>query len=157
MTAGALVVQLRPALFDRSQVRLRMAQAAFAMAGSMPIVLIMMFAIPLDISLAFQTICSFVIFCSFIAVPFFFAGVVVCLSLTKASTSIGRVYFADLLVAVDVFNRLILLNVVDAPSAVMVISALVFLSAASYAHFARSRACNAALTSGPESWWCWRL
>ena len=137
MTAGALVVQLRPALFDRSQVRLRMAQAAFAMAGSMPIVLIMMFAIPLDISLAFQTICSFVIFCSFIAVPFFFAGVVVCLSLTKASTSIGRVYFADLLgAAVGCFGSLILLNVVDAPSAVMVISALVFLSAASYAHFA---------------------
>ena len=137
MTAGALAVQLRPALFDRSQVRLRMAQAAFAMAVSMPIVLMIMFAIPLDISFAVQTVCSFLIFCSFIAVPFFFAGIVVCLSLTKASAPIGRVYFADLMgAAAGCFGSVILLNLVDAPSAVMVISALVFLSASAYAEFA---------------------
>lgn len=137
MTAGALVVQLRPAWFDRSQVRLRMAQASFAMAVSMPIVLMIMFAIPLDISFAVQTVCSFLIFCSFIAVPFFFAGIVVCLSLTRASAPIGRVYFADLTgAAAGCFGSLILLNLVDAPSAVMVISALVFLSASAYAEFA---------------------
>ncbi|HMD83298.1 MAG TPA: hypothetical protein VKO18_01200 [Terriglobia bacterium] len=137
MTAGALAVQLRPALFDRSQVRLRMAQAAFAMAVSMPIVMIIMFAIPLDVSFAVQTVCSFLIFCSVIALPFFFAGVVVCLSLTRASAPIGRVYFADLMgAAAGCFGSLILLNLVDAPSAVMVISALVFLSASAYAEFA---------------------
>ncbi|MGD1158640.1 MAG: hypothetical protein ABSA41_22845 [Terriglobia bacterium] len=137
MTAGALAVQLRPALFDRSQVRLRMAQASFVMAVSMPIVLMIMFAIPLGISFAAQTVCSFLIFCSIIAVPFFFAGIVVCISLTKASAPIGRVYFADLMgAAAGCFGSLILLNLVDAPSAVMVISALVFLSASAYAHFA---------------------
>jgi spermidine synthase len=137
MTAGALAVQLRPALFDPSQVRLRMAQAAFAMAISMPIVLVIMFAIPLDISFAVQTVASFLIFCSVIAVPFFFAGIVVCLSLTKASAPIGRVYFADLMgAAAGCFGSLILLNLIDAPSAVMVISALVFLSASAYAEFA---------------------
>ena len=62
MTAGALAVQLRPALFERSQVRVRMAQASFAMAVSMPIVLTIMFAIPLDISFAVQTLASFLIF-----------------------------------------------------------------------------------------------
>ncbi len=137
MTAGALAVQLRPALFDPRQVRLRMAQASFAMAASMPIVLMIMFAIPLDISFALQTVCSFLIFCSFIAVPFFFAGIVVCLSLTKASAPIGRVYFADLMgAAAGCFGSVILLNLIDAPSAVMVISALVFLSASAYAEFA---------------------
>jgi spermidine synthase len=137
MTAGALAVQLRPALFDRSQVRLRLAQAAMAMAVSMPIVLVIMFAIPLDISMAVQTILGFLLFCSVIATPFFFAGVVVCLSLTKASAAIGRVYFADLMgAAAGCFGSLILLNLVDAPSAVLVISAVVFLSAAAYAHFA---------------------
>src|SRR5579863_1476020 len=73
------------------------ALAAFAMAASMPIVLMIMFAIPIDISFALQTVASFLIFCAFIAVPFFFAGIVVCLSLTKASAAIGRVYFADLM------------------------------------------------------------
>ena len=137
MTAGALAVQLRPALFDRDHVRVRMAQAAFAMAASMPIVLMIMFAIPLDISFAVQTIASFLIFCAFIAVPFFFAGIVVCLSLTKASAAIGRVYFADLMgAAAGCFGAVVLLNTVDAPSAVLVISALVFLSAAAYAQFA---------------------
>ena len=107
------------------------------MAVSMPIVLMIMFAIPLDISFALQTVCSFLIFCSFIAVPFFFAGIVVCLSLTKASAPIGRVYFADLMgAAAGCFGSVILLNLVDAPSAVMVISALVFLSASAYAEFA---------------------
>ena len=137
MTAGALAVQLRPALFDPRQIRLRMAQASFAMAVSMPIVLMIMFAMPLDISFALQTVCSFLIFCSFIAVPFFFAGIVVCLSLTRASAPIGRVYFADLMgAAAGCFGSLILLNLVDAPSAVLVISALVFLSASAYAQFA---------------------
>jgi len=137
MTAGALAVQLRPAWFSGEQVRVRMAQAAFAMATSMPIVLMIMFAIPLDIAFAAQTIASFLIFCAFIAVPFFFAGVAVCLSLTRASAPIGRVYFADLMgAAAGCFGSLILLNVVDAPSAVLVISALVFLSAAAYAEFA---------------------
>ncbi len=137
MTAGALAVQLRPHLFDPKQVRARMAQASFAMAASMPIVLVIMFAIPLDVSFALQTVASFLIFCAFIAVPFFFAGVVVCLSLTKACAAIGRIYFADLMgAAAGCFGSVILLNLVDAPSAVLAISALVFLSAAAYARFA---------------------
>src|SRR5579862_9636714 len=140
MTAGALAVQLRPELFERTQVRQRMAQAAFAMAASMPIVLLVMFAIPLDISFALQTLASFLIFCAFISVPFFFAGVVVCLSLTRASAPIGRVYFADLLgAALGCFGALVLLNLIDAPSAVLAISALVFVSASAYAGFAGER------------------
>ena len=137
---GALAVQLRPALFDGALVRQRAAQAAFAMAVSMPVVLMVMFAIPLDISFALQTMASFLIFCAVIAVPFFFGGIVVCLSLTKAFAPIGRVYFSDLLgAAAGCFGSVILLRLVDAPSAVLVISALVFLSASAYAGFAEER------------------
>ncbi len=140
MTAGALLVQLRPALFGASDVGRRMAQAAFAMAVSMPIVLVIMFSIPLDISFALQTVCSFLVFCFFIAIPFFFAGVVVCLSLTKTAAPIGRVYFADLAgAAAGCFGSLVLMSLIDAPSAVMAISALVFLSASFYADFADDR------------------
>ncbi len=137
MTAGALLVQLRPALFEAGQVARRMAQAAFAMAVSMPIVLVIMFAIPLDVSFALQTLCSFLIFCFVIAVPFFFAGIVVCLSLTRTKAAIGRIYFADLAgAAAGCFASLILMRLIDAPSAVLAISALVFLSASLYAKFA---------------------
>ncbi len=137
MTAGALLVQLRAAWFEGSQVRRRMAQAAFAMAVSMPIVLVIMFAIPLDISFALQTVGSFLVFCFFISIPFFFAGIVVCLSLTKTQAPIGRVYFADLTgAAAGCFGSLVLMSLIDGPSAVMVISGLVFLSASFYADFA---------------------
>ncbi len=137
MTAGALAVQLRPTWFDRDQARLRMAQAGAAMGVSMPISLMVMFAIPLDIAYSLQTLISFLIFCSVIAVPFFCAGIVVCLSLTKTAASIGRVYFADLGgAALGCFGAIVLLNLMDAPSAVLVISALVLLSAAAYAGFA---------------------
>ncbi len=137
MTAGALAVQLRPAWFDRDRVRLRMAQAAMGMAVSMPISLMVMFSIPLDFAYALQTFISFLFFCSVIAVPFFFAGIVVCLSLTKASAAIGRVYFADLMgAAVGCFGAILLLNLVDAPSAVLAISAVVFIGAAAYSDFA---------------------
>ncbi len=147
MTAGALLVQLRPALFEAGQVARRMAQAAFAMAVSMPIVLVVMFSIPLDVSFALQTLCSFLIFCFVIAIPFFFAGIVVCLSLTRTRAPIGRVYFADLAgAAAGCFASLVLMSVIDAPSAVLAISALVFLSASFYANFAGQpqlrRRCN---------------
>ena len=114
-----------------------MAQAALAMAVSLPLALMTMLAVPVELSLTVETIYSFVLFSAIIAVPFFFSGVAVCLSLTKSPFPIGRVYFTDLLGAsAGCFGSVLLLKVVDAPSAILVISALLFLSAAAYAQYA---------------------
>ena len=83
MTAGALAVQLCPGWFKPSDISSRLAQAAFAMAVSMPVALVIMLAVPLEVSLAVETLFSFLLFSAVIAVPFFFSGVVVCLSLTR--------------------------------------------------------------------------
>ncbi len=140
MTAGALAVQLRPAWFNRDEITKRILQAAFAMAASMPLTLIIMLAVPLDISFALQTLFSFLIFSSVIAVPFFFSGIAVCLALTKTAFPIGRIYFADLFGAsVGSVASVLLLKLIDAPSGMFVISALLFLSSAAFATYARDK------------------
>ncbi len=140
MTAGALAVQLLPKWFRPSDISSRLAQAAFAMAVSMPVTLVVMLAVPLEVSLAVETLFSFLIFSAVIAVPFFFSGVVVCLSLTRTPFPIGRVYFADLVGAgAGCLASVALLMLIDAPSGIFVISALLFLGAACYATYAGDR------------------
>jgi spermidine synthase len=137
MTVGALAVQSRPDWFKPSDISSRLAQAAFAMGLSMPLALVTMLAVPVDISLAVQTLFCFLLFSAVIAVPFFFSGVVVCLSLTRTPFPIGRVYFADLVGAgAGCLASVLLLKLIDAPSAIFVISALLFLGAACYATYA---------------------
>ena len=137
MTAGALAVQFRPGWFEPAEVSRRLAQAAFAAGVSMPVALLIMFAVPVDISLSAETLFSFLLFSAVIAVPFFFSGVVVCLSLTRTRFPIGRIYFADLAGAgAGCFASVLLLKVVDAPSGIFAISALLLLGAACYAAYA---------------------
>lgn len=137
MTAGALAVQLRPGWFKPSDISSRLAQAAFVMAVSMPVALVIMLAVPLEVSLAVETLFAFLLFSAVIAVPFFFSGVVVCLSLTRTPFPIGRVYFADLVGAgAGCLASVLLLKMIDAPSGIFVISALLFLGAACYATYA---------------------
>jgi hypothetical protein len=140
MTAGALAVQIRPDLFQPSQIPRRLAQSAFYLALSMPIALVIMLAVPVDISLAVETLFSFLLFSAVISVPFFFSGVTVCLSLTRTPFPIGRVYAVDLFGAgFGCVGSVILLELIDAPSGIFVISGLLFLGAACFAAYAGDR------------------
>lgn len=133
MTAGALVVQLVPRWFTSDQLRRRLVQASLAMAISIPLALLTMLAVPIDLSFAVQTAYSFVLFSAIVAVPFLFSGIVICLCLTRSPYPIGQVYFVDLIgAAAGCFGALALLKVVDAPSAVLAVSALVFLGGAAF-------------------------
>jgi hypothetical protein len=138
MTAGALVVQLRPAFFAGDMLPLRLFQAVLAMAATMPLALLILLAIPLGVSRAVQSAVSFLLFSSVVAVPFFFSGVAVCIALTKMPFPRGRVYFVDLAGAgVGCLGAVGLLGIFDAPSAIFAISALLFLSAAAFAVYAQ--------------------
>lgn len=140
LTAGALLVQLLPAFFASELIPKRIAQAVFVTALSMPIVLMTMLAIPVWVTASLESWFSFVLLSGVISVPFFFAGIAVCLSLTRMSYPIGRIYFADLAgAAAGCFSSIGLLNLVDAPSAVFVVSTMLFISAASYFLFAGDR------------------
>ena len=119
MTAGALAVQVRSEWFSKDQIPHRILQAVFATAVSIPLALIVALAVPIDFSFALETLFSFLLFSSVIAVPFFFSGVAVFrLALTRSSFPIGRVYFADLFGAsVGSLASVLLLKLVDAPRA----------------------------------------
>jgi hypothetical protein len=137
MTAGALSIQLRPDWFTAGQIRRRLAQSAMATAIAMPLSLVTMLAIPLDVSLALQTVFTFVLFSAVISVPFFFSGVAVCISLTRSPFAMGRVYFTDLAGAsFGCLTSVLLLSLIDAPSAFFVIAAILFVSAAAYGTYA---------------------
>ena len=138
MTAGALAVQLRPEYFSDRDTPRRIGQAALGMAISMPISLMTMLAVPLDLSLAIQTLYSFLLLSATISTPFFFSGIAVCLSLTRTPFPIGRIYFADLLGAsAGCLLATGLLMAIDGPSAIFVVSALLFVSASLYFRFAK--------------------
>src|SRR5580658_3288146 len=138
MTAGALSIQLRPDWFaEEAQIRRRQAQSAIATAVAMPLALVTMLAIPVDVSRALQTVFTFVLFSAVISVPFFFSGVAVCISLTRSPFAMGRVYFTDLAGAsFGCLASVLLLSLIDAPSAIFVIAAMLFFSAAAYGVYA---------------------
>jgi SAM-dependent methyltransferase len=134
MTAGALAVQLRPDWFPPEQAPRRLAQATWGMALALPVSLLNIFAVPLPVEISGRTAYSFLLFSAIIATPFLFAGVAVCLALTRSPFPIGRVYFVDLLgAAAGCFGAVVLLNLVDGPSAVLAISAVAFAAAGAFA------------------------
>lgn len=137
MTAGALSIQLRPDLFTGERVKRRLAESAFAAAISTPLAVMTMLAIPVDVSASLETVYSFLLFSSVIAVPFFFSGVVVCLSLTRSPFPMGRVYFTDLAgAAAGCIASVALLQTVDAPSVIFLTSGILFVGAWAYACYA---------------------
>ena len=108
------------------------------MAISLPLSLLTMLAIPFDVALSLETLVSFLLLSIVISVPFVFSGVVVCLSLTRMPFAIGRIYFADLLGAsAGCLLASSLLTVLDGPSALFMVSGLLFLSAYFYSRYAR--------------------
>ena len=136
MTAGALAVQLAPRYFPERIIPRRLMQAALAAAIAMPLALVTMLAVPIDVSYAVETVFSFIIFSAIVAVPFFFSGVAICLSLTRVPFAIGRVYFVDLIgAAAGCVGAIVLLELIDAPSAMLAISGVFFASAAAYAGY----------------------
>src|SRR5215472_6242263 len=96
MTAGALVVQLKPSFFERALHERRVRQGAFAMALALPLGLVGTLAVPLALSRSMETVFSFSLFTVFAGLPFFFSGIVVCLALTRSPLPIGKLYLADL-------------------------------------------------------------
>ncbi len=137
MTAGALAVQLRPERFTTALIPQRLFQATIAAAVSMPLALMTMLSVPVDVSLAVQTAYTFLLFSAIISIPFFFSGVAVCLSLTRMPFPMGRIYFADMTgAALGCGASIALLSLIDAPSGIFAISALLFASAALYSVYA---------------------
>jgi hypothetical protein len=96
ITAGALLVHLKPEWFTPDKVKTQMWRFSLLYALSVAIALVAQLAIPFRVEMNGVAIFSVIYTCAVIAVPFTLAGVVVALALTRFPKRVNRLYAADL-------------------------------------------------------------
>ncbi len=137
LTAGAVWVYLKGERFSGASLSRDLASYSSLFAVTLVASLIIQLNVPLvfiqggDPVVALLTGLFWAILVVAIAIPFFYAGVVVSLALTRSPFPIGRVYGVDLVgAAAGCLGALALLNLTDGPSAVLWVSAVAALGAA---------------------------
>ncbi len=140
MTAGALLVQSRPATFHPAATAGWLAVSALAFAIGIPITFLLHLAIPFAPTLTFPGIASVLVTFGLVSIPFLFGGVTICLALTRLDAPVGTIYAADLAgAAAGCLLTVVVLRVADAPAAVFAVAAVAALGAAIFAAAARRR------------------
>ena len=133
MSAGAVAVYLRPKLFAIERAHQHLVVSTLFFAVSIVVVfLIQVWLPPLDDSTR-AGLAGLALVYTLNSVPFFFAGINVCLALTKFRERVSQLYAADLAGAATGCLLLIpLLNIADGPSAIFVVASFASLAAFFY-------------------------
>ncbi|HKP60291.1 MAG TPA: hypothetical protein VJV78_26380 [Polyangiales bacterium] len=138
MTAGAVLVFVRPLLFETEAIPRRLTQAALAFALALPVCASVVLALPLMPVSDFMGFVALLASAVVLALPFFASGVVLTLALTRAGLPPGLAYGVDLIGAAVGCGLVIpVLAVFDAPSAALLTAAAAALAAACFARTAR--------------------
>ena len=120
LTAGAIRVYLRPDLYGRKHAADQMARATQHLALSIALSLMLQFSVANVLSATLTTIVVYTVLAVVLAVPYYFAGMAICLALTRSPFSVQRVSGVDLLGAgAGCLGALALLGLTDGPSAVL--------------------------------------
>lgn len=134
MTAGAVIVFVRPSAFTDEVVPQRATQACLALALTAPLAIAAALAIPLQPITSTEGFVSMLAYGGALAIPFTISGVALTLVLTRAGLPPGRVYGVDLVGAAAGCGLVVpLLDWLDAPSAVLIAAALAALAAYAFA------------------------
>lgn len=140
MTAGALIVHLRPERFRDEVLRTRLWQASAGFAASLAVCFPLLLQVPFTPHASIAGVASVVGTCALIAVPFVWSGVAVCLVLTRFPGSVHRLYAVDLLGAgLGCVALLVLFEWFDGPSLVILVSGIAAVGALAFALEAGSR------------------
>ncbi|MGH8515829.1 MAG: spermidine synthase [Panacagrimonas sp.] len=124
MTVGAVHVYLRGERLKLEDLSSLLANNSLACAISIPISLVLQFCLVTSLSVSVTTVVAWMLLTAVMAAPYVFAGIVVSLALTKSPFPVSLVYGVDLLgAALGCVSVLLLLDVLDAPSAVIVAGA----------------------------------
>lgn len=130
MTVGALAVYLLPKYFSQERAKIQMAQSAMLFGISIVLSFVAHVIIPFDPSLTFSGILSVAVTYAIISVPFVFGGICTCLALTKFPGQVSKLYASDLAgAAAGCLMFIVLLNLVDGLTAVVVIGLLAAIGA----------------------------
>jgi hypothetical protein len=135
MTVGALIVYLQPERFPDDRVKERLTQASLAFSVAIVVTFITQLSIPFEPEWSVVGVYSVTLLYFVTAVPFVFSGVVVALALTRFPERVNRLYAADLIgAALGALTLIWLLSMLDGPSAVVAIAALVAAGAGLFAY-----------------------
>jgi hypothetical protein len=134
MTVGAVWVYLWRERLQAAPLPETLSSFALMGAVAMPASVIFQFCVVNSVTFSATTLIAWALLLVVMAVPYVFSGVVVSLALTRSPFPTGQVYGVDLTgAALGCVAVIGLLNVVDAPTAVMVAGALSGLSAVAFA------------------------
>ena len=134
MTAGAVWVYEKSDGIAREALPQQLAATAGRFAISIGICLLLQLSQPFVQVNSAMMIVLWAELSVILAIPFFFAGIVVCLALTRSPFPVGKVYAADLIGAsLGCFAALGLMHMLDAPSAILVVGAVAAMGALCFA------------------------
>jgi hypothetical protein len=130
LTAGAVWVYLQGERFSQKTLSHDLSYFSTAFGLATVLSLVMQLSLPLVHAFSATVILVWFLLAIFIAIPYFFSGVVVSLALTRSPFLIGRVYGVDLLgAAIGCIGVLVLLNHSDGPTAVLWVASIITLGA----------------------------
>jgi hypothetical protein len=151
MTIGAVWVYLRRDRFVPDRLASDLSRFALATAVAIPVSMMVQFSLITTITLNASTLVAWSLLLLAMAAPYVFAGVVISLALTRSPFSVGQVYGADLVgAALGCAAVIVLLNVLDGPTTLMVTGVIAGLAAAC---FARSAGNTEQLLLTAHPWW----
>ena len=151
MTVGAVWVYLRRERFRPEQLGAALSDYALLCAISMPASLMLQFCLITTLALSATTVIAWSLLLLSMAVPYVFAGVVVSLALTRSPFPLGQVYGVDLLgAALGCAAVLALLNLMDAPSAIIMAG---FVAGLAALFFARAAGADEQARLRQRPWW----
>jgi hypothetical protein len=133
LTAGAVWVYLKAGRFTEKTLSYDLGYFSGLFAFATAICLAVQMTLAPIITRFFTTVWVWTELALCLSVPFFFAGVVISLALTRSPFPIARVYGVDLLGAASgSVGALLLLNVTDGPSAVLCIAVVAAVGAIAF-------------------------
>jgi hypothetical protein len=123
LTAGAVWLYLRRERYTEATLSYDLSHHSMAFAVSIAASLLVQLTLSPIVARSLSAIWTWMELALCIAVPFYFSGIVVSLALTRSPFPIGRVYGVDLFGAASgCLGALLLLNITDGPSAVLLIA-----------------------------------
>jgi len=130
MTLGAVIVHLMPRYFSGPALAARLAGASALFGITTALALALMLSVKAAPPVGSSDIASLAPIYLLVSVPFTFSGIVVSVALTRFPQRVNRLYAADLIgAAIGCSAVIVLLDVLDAPSAVIAIGAAAALGA----------------------------
>ncbi|MFQ5441833.1 MAG: hypothetical protein ACE5EB_03805 [Thermodesulfobacteriota bacterium] len=133
-TVGAIIVYLAKNYFREDLLFDHLAVFTLLFGVAVDVAIMVFLSIPFFPRLTGVGIFSTAVVYLFIALPFTFAGIVICLCMTRFSEKIGLVYAADLIGAgIGAFMVFPVLNAMDAPTAILLTGAIAALGAITFA------------------------